>query len=249
MNIYETDKESAPEFIFATVAEVDAQNGIRLKFDGETDPTDKFYKCNASAFFALNDRVKITKDSGTYVVDYVVGKPMEDYPIPSGGTARQLLKKGASDNTVAWGSVDDVLPQQTSQTQGKFLQSNGSTSSWAEASAQGLPSGGTTGQILAKSSNQSYDTEWKTILTPPSTGITGYYLKKTNSGSEWAEIPAYTGPTINGSGTSTLGFFGTSATSRKTVNKASTSATLAQLITAHNNLWQAMKDYGLINGY
>ena len=61
-------------FNFATVGAVYA-DGVTLIFDGESQPTEKHYKCNTSVEFAAGDRVKILSDSGTYVVEYVVGAP------------------------------------------------------------------------------------------------------------------------------------------------------------------------------
>lgn len=61
-------------FNFATVGAVYA-DGLTLIFDGESQPTEKHYKCNTSVGFTAGDRVKILADSGTYVVEYVVGAP------------------------------------------------------------------------------------------------------------------------------------------------------------------------------
>lgn len=61
-------------FNFATVGAIYA-DGLTLIFDGESAPTEKHYKCNTSVGFAAGDRVKILADSGTYVVEYVVGAP------------------------------------------------------------------------------------------------------------------------------------------------------------------------------
>ena len=59
---------------FATVGEV-FDDGVTLIFDGQEEATDKHYKVNVSITFNPGDRVKICKDSGTYVVEYVVGAP------------------------------------------------------------------------------------------------------------------------------------------------------------------------------
>ena len=50
-------------------------DGLSLIFDGQTAATAKHYKCNTSVTFKAGDRVKISKISGSYVVDYVVGIP------------------------------------------------------------------------------------------------------------------------------------------------------------------------------
>ena len=48
---------------------------MTLIFDGSTTASEKHYKCNTSISFKAGDRVKISKISGSYVVDYVVGIP------------------------------------------------------------------------------------------------------------------------------------------------------------------------------
>ena len=75
------------EVRLATVAEV-TSDGLRLQFDGSDAATSKVYKCNASCIFAQGDRVKVTKHSGTYLVDYVIGAPGSD------GTVSQLENGG-----------------------------------------------------------------------------------------------------------------------------------------------------------
>lgn len=59
---------------FATVGNV-YPDGVSLIFDGETTETQKHYLCNTSVLFAAGDRVKVSSIDGTYVVEYVVGKP------------------------------------------------------------------------------------------------------------------------------------------------------------------------------
>lgn len=72
--VREETKKEAPAFSFATVEEVCA-DGLRLLFDGEEEAGDKHYRCNTSVTFTAGDRVRVFKDSGTYVVEYVVGVP------------------------------------------------------------------------------------------------------------------------------------------------------------------------------
>ena len=68
------ENEQSVEVRLATVAAV-LSEGVKLQFDGSDAATDKVYKCNASCMFAVGDRVKVTKHSGTYLVDYVIGAP------------------------------------------------------------------------------------------------------------------------------------------------------------------------------
>lgn len=55
---------------------------------------------------------------------------------------------------------------------------------------QGVPAGGTSGQVLAKSTDADYQTEW--VNQPeglPAGGTTGQVVTKTDSGAEWADAP------------------------------------------------------------
>jgi len=49
-------------------------------------------------------------------------------------------------------------------TSGQILTSNGSSALWGSAAANGLPTGGSTSQILRKVSGTNYDTEWHTLV-------------------------------------------------------------------------------------
>ena len=62
------------EFIFATIG-TKYSDGLSLIFDGQTEESAKHYKCNTSITFSAGQRVKIIKDSGTYIVEYPVGNP------------------------------------------------------------------------------------------------------------------------------------------------------------------------------
>lgn len=110
-------------FNFATIGEI-FEDGVSLIFDGQDAATEKHYKVNTSIVFKAGDRVKIFPDSGTYVVEYVVGSPMVGGSdegsdeggetttiIPSGGTAGQaLIKLSDADNDYGWGEVPGTLP-------------------------------------------------------------------------------------------------------------------------------------------
>ena len=54
---------------FATVVAVSGGKAT-LKFDGETAATQKGYKYNATLSLTAGDWVKVTKVSGTYVIEY-----------------------------------------------------------------------------------------------------------------------------------------------------------------------------------
>ena len=172
-----------PEVRFATVGAVH-DDGVTLILDGQGGATTKHYKCNTSVLFHPGDRVKIASDSGTYVVEYIVGSPGADAPIPKGGSSGQVLaKKSGTDGDVEWKNI-------TQSSTGK------------------LPSGGTTGQYLKKSSATDYAAEWVTLSgLLPSGGTAGQYLKKSSSVNyavEWASAPSTSTTTdkLIGSGTS-----------------------------------------------
>lgn len=70
-----TETKEKPIFHFATIGAVYA-DGVSLIFDGQSTASQKHYKYNKS-IVSMNpgDRVKIFPDSGTYVVEYVLGLP------------------------------------------------------------------------------------------------------------------------------------------------------------------------------
>lgn len=52
-----------------------------------------------------------------------------------------------------------------------------------------VPSGGTTGQVLTKSSNSNYDTSWVTVDALPSqSGNGGKYLTTNGSSASWSNL-------------------------------------------------------------
>ena len=60
-----------------------------------------------------------------------------------------------------------------------------------------VPTGGTTGQVLTKSSNSDYATSWTTVNALPSqTGNGGYYLTTDGTTASWAAVSA-SGETIS----------------------------------------------------
>lgn len=127
--------------------------------------------------------------------------------IPSSGTSGYVLKKTSSGTE--WGAVQagDSLPSQSGNS-GKFLTTNGSAASWAvvpdeiyqgatapasptegdlwidtsvsTAAGRFMPAGGTTNQVLAKSSNTDYNVAWSNISSlgavPTSRTINGHAL-------------------------------------------------------------------------
>ena len=144
-------EEKQEEIVLATIASV-GQNGVTIIIDGNEEAGEKEYKVNSGQKFAAGDRVKILKDSGTYLVEYVIGSPMSRYPIPSGGTDGQVLvKDGATNYKVKWVKYN------------------------------GIPSGGITNQVLTKSAVTDYYTKWETPHYIPAGGSAGQVLRKLTS--------------------------------------------------------------------
>lgn len=251
----ETIVMTEPEVRFATVGAV-YSDGVTLIFDGQEAATEKHYKCNTTILFNAGDRVKIASDSGTYVVEYIVGLPGADAPVPKGGSSGQVLaKKSSTDGDVEWKNI-------TQSNTGK------------------LPTGGTTGQYLKKKSNSDYDAEWS---TPPSSGgsSSGSTDRLVGSGSSnsatlnssrqlvpasssasyahslgsasmpWYNLYIGAGTISLGTSISSLGFFGAKAETKKTLSTVSTnmgysSATSSNYLTIINNIAGILKKYGLI---
>lgn len=73
---YQDEMEQRPPEIapysFASVGEV-YEDGVSLIFPGEAAPSEKHYKVNTLGTYAAGQRVKVIKDSGTYIVEYPIG--------------------------------------------------------------------------------------------------------------------------------------------------------------------------------
>lgn len=172
--------QAAPEIRMATIAEI-FEDGVTLIFDGQEEASEKHYKCNTSAALAVGDRVMLDAESGTYIVAYAVGNPrsqQESHELPTGGTNGQaLLKDGADDYTVKWGTIHQ-LPSGGST--GQVLKKT-SDAHWAvewSTPSRDVPSGGTDGQVLLKDGATSYVVKWGTVKGLPAGGALGQVLKK-----------------------------------------------------------------------
>ena len=191
----------AAEIRLATVAEV-LEDGLRLQFDGSDEATNKVYKCNTSCIFAVGDRVKVTKSSGTYLVDYVIGAPGSEDPgsIPAGGSSGQVLAKSSSaDYAIEWRTPHYVPSGGTS---GQVLaKSSDDNYSLAWSTPHYVPSGGTAGQVLAKSSGDAYEVNWVDAHGIPTGGTSGQVLaKSSNSNYAVSWVDAHGIPTGGTSG-------------------------------------------------
>lgn len=186
------ESEEAPEFQFATVGNV-STTGITLIFDGQEEPTEKEYRCNTVCPFSAGDRVKVCKDSGTYVVEYIIGTPSEDVMkpvnyVPTGGTKGQVLAKYNDLNfSCEWITLTGLLP--TGGSNGQVLAKSSDSDyavKWADAADNPLPAGGSDGQVLVKDGTTDYKVKWKTMDLDvkgilPTGGTSGQVLTKSSS--------------------------------------------------------------------
>lgn len=241
--------EQSGEFLTAVVGAVNT-DGVTLIFPGEDEAGEKNYKCNAAVKLSAGDRVKIVKDSGTYLVEYPIGAPNSSLPreLPTGGSTGQILRK--TEGGAAWANESRELP--TGGSTGQVLTKTSTGTAWQDPEAS-LPSGGTNGQVLTKTSGGA---AWQNAPTElPTGGSSGQVLTKTSTGTTWQTATAtqlksgtyslsytYAGQLVNTGGmtvcssSGNLGFFGSTGARKTTLT---TSATLTQLI-------NALKSYGLV---
>ena len=177
---------------FATIGAVYA-DGVSLIFDGEDEPTEKHYLCNTNVYFSAGDRVRILEDSGTYIVEYVVGAPRQTQlaGLPAGGTTGQTLAKTSdADFAAGWSDAPHELP--TGGSNGQILSKDGSANyavKWANA-PEGVPSGGSNGQVLTKTASGFGWSDAPHEL--PTGGANGQLLAKngtTNYAVHWVDQP------------------------------------------------------------
>lgn len=92
------DEQKAPVYSLAVVGGV-YSDGISLIFPGTTKESKKHYSYNMNCKFKKNQRVYITKDSGTYIVLF-----------PVGNSKRGSLVTNAVTNAAVSARSADVLP-------------------------------------------------------------------------------------------------------------------------------------------
>lgn len=233
----------APQPSFATIAAV-YEDGVTLLFDGEEEPGEKHYKCNTSVVFAAGDRVKIAADSGTFVVEYVVG-----YPKSAEGGSEQVV------GIPAGGALGTVLRKKTS------------SDFDAEWSSTGLiPSGGAAGQYLYKTSTTNYAVDWTDAPTASKLVNGSYELQLSSAGvitgknknypltlgnATYPLTSIYANGGTFGSSDGKIGFYGTTAIARQTLSTTSnnmgySSATSSNYLYVLNNVVGILKKLGLV---
>ena len=97
--------EEPSQINFATVMGV-YDNGLQLKFDGEQEATSKKYKYNKSIAFQLGDRVKVARVSGTYVVEYPIGKGKA--ALPPGNVSEIKVFPRETSVEITWKDPEDT---------------------------------------------------------------------------------------------------------------------------------------------
>lgn len=100
----EINKTKIPQF--ATVVDIE-EAGLQLIFDGEQYPTKKRYKYNTALTFKVGDRVRVSKQSGSYIVEYPIGTTKFTTP-PYGPNS---VKFSYTENSVSinWGDPSDTM--------------------------------------------------------------------------------------------------------------------------------------------
>lgn len=168
-------------YSFATIDQI-YDDGITLIFDGEETASEKHYKCNSFCIFAPGQRVRVIKDSGTYVVEYPVGNPNADAILPAGGSDGQVLTKDGNEGIASkWADMKGIP---TGGTKGQLLSKRTDEPfdvEWAAASKNYIPSGGSSGQMLVKDGSVDYSLKWTDAPVDhiPDGGSNGQLLAKT----------------------------------------------------------------------
>ena len=89
---------------FATIKAVH-DDGVTLSFDDGSE-SQKHYKVNSGVVFNAGDRVKILDDNGTYVVEYVVGRPIKAINAGTASTADSANKLSTARQIRLTGDVE-----------------------------------------------------------------------------------------------------------------------------------------------
>ena len=89
---------------FATIKAV-YDDGVTLAFDDGSE-SQKHYKVNSGVVFNAGDRVRILEDNGTYVVEYVVGRPIKAINAGTANTAGSANKLSTARQIRLTGDVE-----------------------------------------------------------------------------------------------------------------------------------------------
>ena len=161
--------------------------------------------CNGTGKGAANatNEIKVWEikgekgDTGTTGAQGIQGPQGAQGPQGIQGTQGSKGDKGDTGDTGPQGTQGPQGPQGTQGPQGQ----TGATGP-AGAAGQGVPTGGTSGQLLKKDSATDYDTSWADApVSLPTGGTNGQYLQRTSTGYTWATIPTYTSFAPSNTGT------------------------------------------------
>ena len=114
---------------FATIAKV-YSDGVTLLFDGQEAASEKRYKVNRFGVFNAGDRVKIIKDSSTYVVEYPVGNPLTKLfagYATEAGSASTATRASRADYATCAGSADTATKATSADTATKATKADTAT--------------------------------------------------------------------------------------------------------------------------
>ena len=190
------------EILIATVGAV-TETGVTLIFAGEESASEKTYQGNVSAALKAGDRVKITKDSGTYLIDYAVGVPgsavgEDTHELPAGGaTGQALVKKSSADGDVEWDTISLTGGLPTGGTDGQLLAKNGKADYSGQWVDNPIPTGGSDGQVLMKDGTTARKLKFGSPSGGlPAGGTDGQLLAKNGKADysgQWVDNPIPTG--------------------------------------------------------
>lgn len=157
-DLAQTDPQEAQDASFATIAAI-YDDGVTLKFDGMDAPTEKRYQTNAFVVFKVGDRVRVIKDSGTYVVEYPVGPPRKSFRADTAGSADSANVANRANHATSADSASSATKannamKATNAQYTLYIRSNASTS-------------GSTIRLMVNSNGyyiaSSYNGTWKRI--------------------------------------------------------------------------------------
>lgn len=123
-DLVETDPNEVQDASFAKISEI-YDDGVTLIFDGMEEATQKRYQTNSFVVFKRGDRVRVIKDSGTYVVEYPVGAPRKSFD------ADYATKAGTASNAnyaSSAGSVSGSVQNATNSNYALMLRNQASSS-------------------------------------------------------------------------------------------------------------------------
>ena len=147
----------------------------------------------------VEDVSELPQTADDYVT-YLVGEeaPYEGY-IYSNGTWVDLGIVGRGEQGIPGVSPTVEVTAITGGHQVEITDAEGTTT-FDVMDGEGVPTGGTTGQVLKKSSSTDFDTEWGSVEALPTGGTTGQVLAKASSASydvEWVDQSGGTVESVN----------------------------------------------------